>query len=80
MSNRAEFQDAGCLLISEVHLFFSRPGESEKGLSAYVQTHSHHSVTQKTKEYVDEFSRYKDQSTIREVRAYVQIHLQQPFD
>ena len=29
------------------------------------------SVTQKTKEYVDEFSRYKDQSTIREVRAYV---------
>lgn len=34
-----EFQDAGCLLVSEVHLFFSRPGESsdrDDGLSAYV--------------------------------------------
>ncbi|EDP43755.1 hypothetical protein MGL_1968 [Malassezia globosa CBS 7966] len=67
-----EFQDAGCLLVSEVHLFFSRPGESsdrDDGLSA---------VTQKTKEYVDEFSRYKDQSTIREVRALLIKHAAQP--
>ncbi|WFD29193.1 RNA polymerase B [Malassezia sp. CBS 17886] len=60
----AEFQDAGCLLNSEVHLFFSRPGE-------LVGTSDESSaVAQKTKEYVDEFSRYKEQSTIREVRAY----------
>lgn len=69
-----EFQDAGCLLISEVHLFFSRPGEMtgerEAGASG---------VAQKTKEYVDEFSRYKEQSTIREVRAYV-FYLTQSLD
>ncbi|WFD21962.1 RNA polymerase B [Malassezia equina] len=61
----------GCLLISEVHLFFSRPGEANErdGLSA---------VTQKTKEYVDEFSRFKDQSTIREVRALLIKHAAQP--
>lgn len=37
---RSEFQDAGCLLISEVHLFFSRPGEANErdGLSAYVHS------------------------------------------
>ncbi|WFD38408.1 RNA polymerase B [Malassezia japonica] len=68
-----EFQDAGCLLISEVHLFFSRPGEMtgerEAGASG---------VAQKTKEYVDEFSRYKEQSTIREVRALLIKHAAQP--
>ncbi|KAL4399905.1 RNA polymerase B [Malassezia pachydermatis] len=67
-----EFQDAGCLLISEVHLFFSRPGEvsdRETGQSA---------VTQKTKEYAEEFSRFKDQSTIREVRALLIKHAAQP--
>ncbi|KAI3626464.1 hypothetical protein CBS9595_001825 [Malassezia furfur] len=48
-----EFQDAGCLLISEV-------------------------VAQKTKEYVDDFSRYKEQSTIREVRALLIKHAAQP--
>ncbi|WFD02926.1 RNA polymerase B [Malassezia obtusa] len=67
-----EFQDAGCLLISEVFLFFSRPGESMTGDTQGT------AVAQKTKEYVDEFSRYKEQSTIREVRALLIKHAAQP--
>lgn len=70
-TNTTDFQDAGCLLISEVHLFLSRPGElggAEDGSTA---------VTRKTKEYVDEFSRYKEQSTIREVRAVLIKHAAQ---
>ncbi|KOS16015.1 rpb4-16 kd subunit of dna-directed rna polymerase ii [Malassezia pachydermatis] len=76
-----EFQDAGCLLISEVHLFFSRPGEvsdRETGQSACVYHAPNESVTQKTKEYAEEFSRFKDQSTIREVRALLIKHAAQP--
>ena len=65
------------MLNSEVHLFFSRPGEASEGLSSYV-TSTHTSVTQKTKEYVDDFSRFKDQSTIREVRALLIKHAAQP--
>ena len=76
-ANETEFQDAGCLLNSEVHLFFSRPGEASEGLSSYV-TSTHTSVTQNTKEYVDDFSRFKDQSTIREVRALLIKHAAQP--
>lgn len=30
-TTHTEFQDAGCLLISEVFLFFSRPGETMEG-------------------------------------------------
>ena len=41
-------------------------------------TSTHTSVTQKTKEYVDDFSRFKDQSTIREVRALLIKHAAQP--
>lgn len=43
-----EFQDAGCLLISEVFLFFSRPGETMEGDTqgtAYV--HPTHTVSRK---------------------------------
>ncbi|KAI3628130.1 RPB4 [Malassezia furfur] len=54
-----EFQDAGCLLISEVFLFFSRPGKTMEG------------DTQGT-------ARYKEQSTIREVRALLIKHAAQP--
>lgn len=36
-----------------------------------VRTTSSRSVTQKTREYAEEFSRFREQSTIREVRAYV---------
>lgn len=67
----AEFQDAGCLLTSEVHLFFTRPGETSD--DAHMSP-----VTLKTKEYVDEFSRYKEQSTIREVRALLIKNAAQP--
>ncbi|CCU98352.1 unnamed protein product [Malassezia sympodialis ATCC 42132] len=42
MSLPAFQRDAGCLLISEVHLFFSRPGEANErdGLSALLIKHA----------------------------------------
>ena len=68
-----EFQDAGCLLISEVHLFFSRPAELTGATDDDTTA-----VARKTKEYVDDFSRYKEQSTIREVRTVLIKHAAQP--
>ncbi|PKI85482.1 Rpb4p [Malassezia vespertilionis] len=65
----SEFQDAGCLLTSEVHLFFSRPADLAADRDASATA-----VAQKTKEYVNDFSRYKEQSTIREVRALLIKH------
>ncbi|WFD33845.1 RNA polymerase B [Malassezia cuniculi] len=65
--------DAGCLLISEVHLFFSRPAELTGAAEADTTA-----VARKTKEYVEDFSRYKEQSTIREVRTVLIKHAAQP--
>ncbi|WFC98659.1 RNA polymerase B [Malassezia yamatoensis] len=48
------------------------PGETTEGDSKGT------AVAQKTKEYVDEFSRYREQSTIREVRALLIKHAAQP--
>ncbi|PWN47116.1 hypothetical protein IE53DRAFT_382367 [Violaceomyces palustris] len=77
-----EFQDAGCLLISEVELFFSRPEASTDGQG---KDEGATAVAEKTKEYVQEFSRYKDRDTIREVRALLVKHAataedEQPVD
>lgn len=48
-----------------MHLFFSRPAEITGGEDNTT------AVARKTKEYVEDFSRYKEQSTIREVRTCV---------
>ncbi|EST08598.1 RNA polymerase II, Rpb4 [Kalmanozyma brasiliensis GHG001] len=71
-----EFEDAGCLLISEVELVFSQPdalgsaGEAGAGGRDEVAT----AVFSKTKDYVSEFSRYKDPNTIREIRELLLKH------
>ncbi|KAN0063948.1 RNA polymerase B [Thecaphora frezii] len=67
-----EFQDAGCLLISEVQLFFARPNDGNVEVASKDDGAT--AVAQKTKDYVEEFSRYKDPNTIREIRAILIKH------
>ncbi|EPQ28124.1 uncharacterized protein PFL1_04451 [Pseudozyma flocculosa PF-1] len=67
-----DFNDAGCLLISEVNLFFSQPAGD--GAEPASKDDGATAVAEKTKAYVAEFSRYKDRPTIREIRAILMKH------
>ncbi|SPO32790.1 related to Rpb4 - 16 kD subunit of DNA-directed RNA polymerase II [Ustilago trichophora] len=70
-----EFDDAGCLLISEVELVFSQPdalGSNADGANGRDDVAT--AVFSKTKDYVSEFSRYKDPNTIREIRELLLKH------
>ncbi|CDU22172.1 related to Rpb4-16 kD subunit of DNA-directed RNA polymerase II [Sporisorium scitamineum] len=72
-----EFDDAGCLLISEVELVFSQTDSlgslaNEAGAGGRDEVAT--AVFSKTKDYVSEFSRYKDPKTIREIREILLKH------
>ncbi|GAK66629.1 DNA-directed RNA polymerase II subunit D [Moesziomyces antarcticus] len=67
-----EFDDAGCLLISEVELVFSQPDALGDGAAGRDDVAT--AVFSKTKDYVSEFSRYKDPNTIREIRELLLKH------
>ncbi|PWY96993.1 hypothetical protein BCV70DRAFT_213892 [Testicularia cyperi] len=68
-----EFDDVGCLLISEVELVFAQPGHMGSG-DAAGKDEGATAVFSKTKDYVTEFSRYKDPNTIREIRELLLKH------
>ncbi|SAM85005.1 related to Rpb4-16 kD subunit of DNA-directed RNA polymerase II [Ustilago bromivora] len=73
----AEFDDAGCLLISEVELVFSQPGALNSSTTSTADGSRDEVATavfSKTKDYVSEFSRYKDPNTIREIRELLLKH------
>ncbi|KIS66661.1 uncharacterized protein UMAG_04722 [Mycosarcoma maydis] len=73
----SEFDDIGCLLISEVELVFSQPdqlGSMANPAGAGGRDEVATAVFSKTKDYVSEFSRYKDPNTIREIRELLLKH------
>ncbi|KAJ2485110.1 RNA polymerase B [Coemansia sp. RSA 2320] len=69
-----DFQDAECLLISEVKVLLEAQYESKKEESNFTP------VYLKTLEYVQKFSRYTNRDTIKEVRALLKPTQLAPFE
>ncbi|KAJ2354619.1 RNA polymerase B [Coemansia erecta] len=69
-----EFQDAECLLISEVKVLLEVQYEVKKDQKNLEETFL------KTLEYVQQFSRYTNRDTIKEVRALLKPTELEPFE
>ncbi|KAI9505319.1 RNA polymerase B [Coemansia spiralis] len=69
-----EFQDAECLLISEVKVLLEAQYDGRKDDKEIS------SVFMKTLEYVQKFSRYTNRDTIKEVRALLKPTNLEPFE
>ncbi|KAJ2027248.1 RNA polymerase B [Coemansia sp. S610] len=69
-----DFQDAECLLISEVKVLLEAQYESKKKEKNLTDVYT------KTLEYVQKFSRYTNRNTIKEVRALLKPTNLEPFE
>ncbi|KAJ1740854.1 RNA polymerase B [Coemansia sp. RSA 1085] len=70
----ADFQDAECLLISEVKVLLEAQYDTKKEEKSLDETYT------KTLEYVQQFSRYTNRDTIKEVRALLKPTELEPFE
>ncbi|KAJ2521830.1 RNA polymerase B [Coemansia sp. RSA 2049] len=73
-----DFQDAECLLISEVKVLLEAQYEGRKGEEEEDKEMS--GVFTRTLEYVQKFSRYTNRDTIKEVRALMKPTSLHPFE
>ncbi|KAJ2481597.1 RNA polymerase B [Coemansia sp. RSA 2131] len=69
-----DFHDAECLLISEVKVLLEAQYDSKKEEKNLDETYI------KTLEYVQQFSRYTNRDTIKEVRALLKPTELEPFE
>ncbi|KAI8321065.1 P-loop containing nucleoside triphosphate hydrolase protein, partial [Martensiomyces pterosporus] len=69
-----DFQDADCLLISEVRILLEAQYDNKK------EDKSMTNVYEKTLEYVQKFSRYTNRDTVKEVRALLKTSNLEPFE
>ncbi|KAJ1955740.1 RNA polymerase B [Dipsacomyces acuminosporus] len=69
-----DFQDADCLLISEVRILLEAQYENKK------EDKSITNVYEKTLEYVQKFSRYTNRDTVKEVRALLKTSNLEQFE
>ncbi|KAJ2486186.1 DNA-directed RNA polymerase II subunit rpb4 [Coemansia sp. RSA 2050] len=69
-----DFQDAECLLISEVKVLLEAQYESKKEEKSLTDVYT------KTLEYVQKFSRYTSRDTVKEVRALLKQTNLEPFE
>ncbi|KAJ2777160.1 RNA polymerase B [Coemansia javaensis] len=69
-----DFQDAECLLISEVKVLLEAQYDSKKDEKSLDEVYT------KTLEYAQKFSRYTNRDTIKEVRALLKPTGLEPFE
>ncbi|KAJ2719283.1 RNA polymerase B [Coemansia sp. Benny D115] len=70
----ADFQDAECLLISEVKVLLEAQYDNKKEEKNLKEVYT------KTLDYVQRFSRYTNRDTIKEVRALLKPTDLEPFE
>ncbi|KAJ2325058.1 RNA polymerase B [Coemansia sp. RSA 2702] len=69
-----DFHDAECLLISEVKVLLEAQYDNKKDEKTLDETYT------KTLDYVQQFSRYTNRDTIKEVRALLKPTELEPFE